>query len=403
MNVLIVSMRAPTPVTKGDQVLVWNRIKALNRRGHRVVLCLVYSEKRELSTLQDVKPYCARIFSHRLPLWRRALNLAIAGVASDVPLQVALFKDARLSALVSEIVAAESIDLINAFLIRSFPAVEDQPIPLILDLGDSMMLNVRRRIPLAPFWLRPVLRTEARRLQQYERHACEKSAASLVVANADGEAIGGPRLSVVPLGVDSEEFHPSETSRVPGRVVFSGNMNYHANRAALDWFAESCWERITERRSGVELCVVGTGAERLASRYGRLPGIRLVGRVPSMGDFLRTADVSVAPMQSGSGMQSKVLEAMACGVPTVVTTLGLSDIHAEHGRHTLVADTGPEFVAAVCRLLEDRQLHAEIARRATELVNAQYTWAANVAEFERIAVACLSGKSSALGSLSCRY
>jgi glycosyltransferase involved in cell wall biosynthesis len=398
MNVLMVSTRPPVPVTKGDQVVLRNRIRELRLRGHRLFLCFVHSSNAEVEGIEEIGRDCVAIYPHRLTILRQAMNLVCHGIFSATPLQVALFRDARFASLISDVVRREKIDVINSFLIRPFLSVESQPVPLIVDLIDSMLLNARRRIPAAPLWMRPVLHLEALRLARYERYVCSRAASSLVVADVDREHIDGERLFVNPLGVDGSEFYPCADGYVRRRIVFSGNMEYHANKTALRWFVGSCWLAVHDEFPDAELCVAGSGSERLASAYGHAPGIRFIGRVRSMGDFLRTADVSIAPMQSGSGMQNKVLEAMACGVPTVVTRLGLGDIQAADGTHTLVADDCVAFTGAIRRLFMDQYLHRALAGAAAELVKTRYSWASNAAEFERIALECIFSNAASAGA-----
>jgi glycosyltransferase involved in cell wall biosynthesis len=325
------------------------------------------------------------------------LNLGRFFLGRKIPLQVLLFEDRGLSKLVSEIVEAEHIDVVNGFLIRSFLAVQDQNCPIVMDLVDSMLLNALTRLPKERFWMRPVLRLEARLLEEFESRVCARAAASIVVAEADRRAVAGPRMFVVPIGVDATEFHPAPDPglRVRRRIVFSGNMGYHANRAGLAWFVERCWPKIFREFGDAELCVAGAGTEGVAAAYRGVPGVRLVGRVESMGDFLRTAEVAIAPMQSGSGMQNKVLEAMACGTPTVVTLLGLGDIAAARGKHLLVADTELEFVDAIRRLFTDARLRASLSASGAELVATRYACARNAADFERIAQDCLGREFTA--------
>jgi glycosyltransferase involved in cell wall biosynthesis len=388
LNILIVSSREPVPVHRGDQKLLSHRIQELDRRGHRIFLCFVHSSSRELGGLDELRRRCVAIYPHRVSNARRALNLLTRG-ASGLPLQVELFRDAKLRSLVTGLIAAEKIDVINAFLVRPFLAVEGQGVPLILDLVDSMQLNTRRRLEVAPRWFRPILEIEASRLARFEAHACTHAAASLVVARADRDIIGAQRLYVNPLGVDLEEFHPSPSARIPRRVVFSGNMDYHANRAALAWFVTRCLQTLRKQFPDVELVVAGKGSEELASGYHGVSGLRFAGRVDSMGDFLRTAEISIAPMRSGSGMQFKVLEAMACGVPTVVTRLGLGDIQAVHGEHTLVADEESSFIEAIRSLFGNEELRDRIGRAGSDLVAANHSWARNAEVFEQLALESL--------------
>jgi glycosyltransferase involved in cell wall biosynthesis len=117
-----------------------------------------------------------------------------------------------------------------------------------------------------------------------------------------------------------------------------------------------------------------------------------------MGDYLRSCEVSVAPMQSGSGMQNKVLEAMACGVPTVVTPLGLGDIAATPGVETLVSRTAEEFARNVSRVLGDATLRERVTGAARTLVRARYVWQQNAASFEEIAERCVRSFAARRGA-----
>jgi glycosyltransferase involved in cell wall biosynthesis len=390
VNILIVSSRSPVPVHRGDQVLLFHRIRELTRRGHKISLCFAHLSRKDADGLGDLEAMGVAVYPYRLPAARRVLNLLTRG-ASGLPLQVELFRDRGFRSLVAQVVERERVDLINAFLIRPFLAVDDQRVPVIVDLVDSMQLNARRRIALAPAWLRPVLRVEASRLSRFEPRVCARAAASLVVARADREVIGGERIHVNPLGVDATEFHPGQGGRVPRRVVFTGNMGYHANQVAVEWFMSRCWPGLRREFPDAELVVAGRGSGALAASHPNVEGVRFAGEVASMGDLLRTAEVSVAPMQSGSGMQFKVLEAMACGVPTVVTPLGVGDIQAVHRRHTLVAEGEVAFAEAVRTLFGDPSLRAAVGQAGAELVASQHSWARNAEEFERIAEASLKG------------
>ena len=105
-----------------------------------------------------------------------------------------------------------------------------------------------------------------------------------------------------------------------------------------------------------------------------MPGIEVTGFVPSMADTLNTGSVAIAPMQSGAGIQNKVLEAMACGLAVVTTTIGLGGIEARSDLELVVADDPEEFAAAVSRLLRDEGRAAELGRNARGRVLERYTW-----------------------------
>jgi glycosyltransferase involved in cell wall biosynthesis len=89
-------------------------------------------------------------------------------------------------------------------------------------------------------------------------------------------------------------------------------------------------------------------------------------------------------MQSGAGIQNKILEAMACGLPLVTTTIGLGGIAAVPERDLLVADSEQTFAAAVVSVLCDAERTAELGRNARGLVLEHYTWERAAAAVERV-------------------
>jgi glycosyltransferase involved in cell wall biosynthesis len=111
----------------------------------------------------------------------------------------------------------------------------------------------------------------------------------------------------------------------------------------------------------VQLKIVGDSPRSILKKIAKKDSsIILTGRVPSISDALNQSIIAIAPMQSGSGMQFKILEAMACAIPVVTTTLGLGDIKAMPGKEIVIADDPLDFSNAVIRLLESEDLCNQI-------------------------------------------
>lgn len=100
----------------------------------------------------------------------------------------------------------------------------------------------------------------------------------------------------------------------------------------------------------------------------------MIGDVPDMVPHLHAAAVYVAPHFTGAGTRTKLLEAMAAGLPIVTTTIGLEGIEAVPGRDIVVADDADAMIAAVCRLLDDPSERRRLGTAARRLVETQYDW-----------------------------
>jgi len=134
----------------------------------------------------------------------------------------------------------------------------------------------------------------------------------------------------------------------------------------------------------VRFQVVGGGASKRLLALSNEPGVELVGYTTEINKYLSAATVAVAPMRSGSGMQFKVLEAMACGVPIVVTSFALGGIEVNHGEHLLVADQPQAVADSVVRLLKDATLRHTLATNSRRLVEEKYSWEQSVSTLEQI-------------------
>ena len=79
----------------------------------------------------------------------------------------------------------------------------------------------------------------------------------------------------------------------------------------------------------------------------RPPKIEVTGEVPDVADWLCRAKVAVAPLRIGAGMQNKIIQAMACEVPVVATSVANEGIGATPGEHLIVCDDAASFAQAV--------------------------------------------------------
>jgi glycosyltransferase involved in cell wall biosynthesis len=140
---------------------------------------------------------------------------------------------------------------------------------------------------------------------------------------------------------------------------------------AARWTLEQVLPRVRERVPEAQLFLVGSGSDR---HFGalRLPGVTVTGKVHSALPYLRNVDVSLVPLKYESGTRFKILEAGACGVPVVSTTLGAEGLPVVNGEHLLIADDADGFADAIVRVMQDRALAARLAARCRELVARDY-------------------------------
>ncbi|NWG13808.1 MAG: glycosyltransferase [Acidobacteria bacterium] len=258
-------------------------------------------------------------------------------------------------------------------------------LPVVWDSVDCISFLFRQAARSGRQWSkRLVTRFELRRTEKYESYLLRQFRHVLISSPVDRQLLlsllpagdlQAPAVSVIPIGVDSGYFRPNpEVSRLPATLVISGKMSYHANVAMVSYLIEEIMPRIWARRNDVRVVVVGKDPPRKLSALGRDRRVCITGTVKDVRPYLQSATLAVAPVIYGAGMQSKLLEAMACATPVVTTPLAIRALEGEPRRHLVVAEKADDFAEAVLRLLQHSSLREMIGRSGREYVVGTYAW-----------------------------
>lgn len=353
----------------------YHQIQALSRE-HTITLLSLAETTVTKSERARVAELCHQVNVVPLPRTQALLNAGL-GVPSRLPLQVNYYRSTRFKQELGALLARERFDAIHTTLIRLLPYVWDlRQEPVVVDLIDSLSLNLADRRKQVGGLKRVAYEMEYRRVQQYERAVVRRFPALVVSSAADSQALGGGRAAVIPNGVDMERFaFAGPGARDAGTLIFTGNMGYHPNDEAVAWFCAEVWPLLRASHPALRFQVVGTNpSERIRSLASAATGIEVLGKVPEVTSYLQKATVAVCPMRSGSGIQNKVIEAMSAGAPVVATGIANRGVRAVGGRDLLVADTARDFAHAATRLLDDAPLRAELGRAGREYVARHFRW-----------------------------
>ncbi|PUE60913.1 hypothetical protein B9Z45_06210 [Limnohabitans sp. 2KL-17] len=388
MKILAVSVRVPEDGKKGDQVLSFHRLSYLSRK-HTIKLICFGSPNADADALSKLE---ALGISVQLVKWNKfvaGFNVLTAVFDALLPFQCALFQSGPYKRAVAQELALFKPDAVYAVLIRSFVNLPPSGLPLFVDMVDSMGLNFSRRVALERGLKRLAFDMESQRVSAYEVYVAQQATLSYVVSKVDQKFIGHEKVKALPLGINGHEFYKQSEGSLESSIVFTGNMNYKPNVDAVIWFYGQCWSKLKLAVPAVRWVVAGSNPTAEVLALSADEAITVTGRVPSLAAVINTARMSIAPMQSGSGMQFKILEAMACGVPVVTSSLGLGDIAAKPGQEVVLADTADNFVQSIIDLLGSPDSCQAIGEAGLRYVNVNHTWDALNADFEQSTFATL--------------
>jgi glycosyltransferase involved in cell wall biosynthesis len=184
-------------------------------------------------------------------------------------------------------------------------------------------------------------------------------------------------------------------------MVFTGVMDYRPNVDAVVWFCEEILPAIQAEIPEANLTICGSSPTAAVRRLAKKSGVRVTGQVPDTRPYLDEAELFVAPLRMARGVQNKLLEALAMGLPCVASTTAWSGTVIPEGEGIFVADRPSEFAGHVIRLLRDADQRAQMGGRARTAAEAHYRWERQMARLDRVIAEAVPDADTACGSGSC--
>lgn len=314
-----------------------------------------------------------------------------------------LFWDPKIKKKIEAIITKEKPDYVIADFIRTTEYLKDYKGFKIADLQDLLSLRYERQLEVdlktinpygaylfrlppiiqkllqIPFIKRNVMKMEIRLLRNFEISVGRFYDRVMFVARSEAQRfdqmLGEKKSMVAPLGVDYEFF--AQDLSLPKKeksIAFMGALNVAHNENGITYFINNCMPQILERVPEATLYIIGGGASEQLKQYSS-KHVVFRGRVPDVRVAIGECEVFICPLQFGSGIKTKNLEAMAMGMPVVTTPIGAENIDAENGNDWFIAKTDEEFINAVVKLLvADYKLKEKIGDTAQKFVRNNFSW-----------------------------
>ena len=265
-------------------------------------------------------------------------------------------------------------DHIICQLIRSAEYVKNyHDCPKTIDYMDALSKGMERRINKVNWASKFIFQLEAKRLKDYERRIFNYFEFQTIISKQDRDYISHPdqkKMLVMPNGIDDYYFEALKVEKKYD-LVFVGNLNYPPNIDAINYLVKEILPSLTH----LKLLISGANPSKsLLLQLASTPNITITGWVDDIRESYLQGKILIAPMQIGTGMQNKILEAMALGVPSITTTLANNAIMAKHKESIWVADTKESIILGIETLLSDEAIYEKIKENAKEFVRERYNW-----------------------------
>jgi len=387
LRILVLLPRFPYPLEKGDKLRAFHQLRVLAQR-HEVHLCAFNEGPITEEQTKALSGICASVLCIPYNKTNLALNLA-DGLLHGLPLSVAYFYDRRMAEVVRELKDTIKPDVLYCQLARTAEYVRWLgPIPKVIDFQDAFAKGAERLTRSGPLLMRPVYALEHLRLSKYEQEVFGMFDGHTVISAQDRDLLRIVQkhlVEVVPNGVDMAHYSPSDRPK-DVEVLFAGNMGYPPNVRAAEALANEVMPLVRAKLPDARLVLAGARPDRAVKALeGRLTEV--TGFVPDLRDQYARAKVFVAPMQIGTGLQNKLLEAMSMAIPCVTTPLANNAIGAVADKEVILAERPADLAEATIKMLTDTALAQRIGTAGMEMVRANYSWEAATRPLEELLVA----------------
>ena len=387
MRIFFIGQRVPFPPDRGDKITTYNEIRHLSTKHEVHVFCLA-DGRRDLDNIPGLRRYAKSVTAVPVVGWAsklRALDAMLAGK----PLSVAAFNEAKLHDAVTRKFSELQPDLIIVYSCNVAQYAEHFPqVPRIMqfaELDSSRWGQFARRSRLPMRW---VYALEERRFFAYERHIARSLSHALVCTAAEQRdferLIPGAPVSLVGNGVDLDYFRSTGVAKRSGSIVFTGVMDYFPNIDAVVWFCDEVLPIVQQQIPGAGLTICGSRPAAAVRRLAKRRGVTVTGRVPDMRPYMDEAELFIAPMRMARGIQNKLLEALAMGLPCVASQTAARGTVVQDGEGILAADDPEVFAEHVVRLLRDGAFRAAMASKARATAEANYRWEAQLTRLDQV-------------------
>lgn len=373
MKLLVILPRFPYPIEKGDKLRAYHQLRILSA-SFDIILVAISHAKVKQADIDKVKPYCKSITIIR-QRWFAVLINVVRAFFNGWPLQAGFYYSNRGQRKINRLIETEKPAHVYCQLLRTAAYALNFKGSKTLDYQDVFSKGIERRIPSANPLLRPLFKLEYLRLQRYEKKLFSQFDNKTIISEPDRNYITHPdrnEIVIIPNGVDRKYFSPGKTT-ITHELIFTGNMGYPPNVDCAEYLVNKVLPIIHRTHPHTRIMLAGASPH---SRVKALASdkVTVTGWVDDIRACYLSAIIFMAPMQIGTGLQNKLLEAMSMRLPCITSSLCNAALGAVDGTDILLGDT-PESVAAhAIELLDNQPFRLQLAENGFFFSRRNYSW-----------------------------
>lgn len=373
LKIFVLLSRVPYPLDKGDKLRAYHQLKALSER-HEIYLFALNDVSLNKDAVKVLASFCEEVHIFQLSKASIAWNL-LRFFFSKRPFQCGYFYNKRAKRKIDTLLKTINPDHIYAQLIRTAEYVKHQTIKKTIDYQDVFSKGIFRIMEQSPAWKRFFYKMEYKRVKRYEKDIFNYFDNKTIITKVDRSLIAHPeneKITVIPNGVDIDFFYPIACEK-QFDLIFTGNMSYTPNVQAAEYLVEMILPQLLKKYPNIRIALCGTTP---SSKVNALQGKHVIvtGWVDDIRLYYAQSRIFIAPMLLGTGLQNKLLEAMAMKIPCITSPLASNPLDIVSQKEILICNSVLGYVDAIDMLFSQPELYNTIASNGCEFVKRNYNW-----------------------------
>lgn len=386
MKILQFCFRVPYPLKDGGAIAMFNLTKGLSPLVEQLDV-FAYNTKKHY---QDIKKLPSE-FTQKTKIYTVNLNTDINYLDAFINLftrksyNVERFVDKNVKKELKNLLVKNQYDIIQLeglYVTAYIDTIKKYSDAKIVLRSHNIEYKIWERLKSKmKFGLRKsYISLLSKRLKHYETSQFENydliTAMSIEDAKHFLELGCKTPVIIVPIGIDLEKYQsydnlPVTNGCMANSIFHIGAMDWMPNIQAIKWFLDCVWPQLRCKHPDVSLYIAGRNTPKWLSKIN-IPNIDVVGEVEDALDFMKSKNIMIVPLLSGSGIRVKILEGMAIGKTIISTSIGAEGIDCKHNHNIMIADNKNEFALCISKCLENSTFCKQLGNNARKLIHEKY-------------------------------
>lgn len=354
-KMLILTYRSPLPLNSGGRIRMFQDIRILAEQYD--IDLLFIDDNHPGSENNELEKYCTNIYPFRIHKLHQYFYAVKAFLFHRQPAQVGYFYHKKIKNWLNQNI--RTYNKVFCIHIRMSNYVADYTdIYKIIDCVDAMTLNYYNRIGKTKGVFKLINALEYKRLKTYEANMYDKFDKTIVISERDSNYLQYELKikhipSVIPLysrnlGDQDTNYNSDILS-----IAFIGKMDYEPNISAVQYFLEDIYPLIKKAYPLLIFNIIGGSPTKKVKKWENIKGVNVLGFVENPVPILQNARFIIAPMISGSGLQTKIIESMSLEKLVITTPIGADGISGLNGNEIIITNNTEEMISQCLYYLED--------------------------------------------------